>query len=174
MTALVFVDANVLLYARDETEPSKRKQARAWLEHVWRNGLGRTSFQVLSEYHVNLRRMAGSLVSQEEIWNDVAKYLAWQPQPINEELFQRAHEVEKRHRLSWWDSMVVAAAQLTQCSVLLTEDLQDRAAYGSVTVRSPFTLTIEEPRPVYAAGPADFTVRHRRRGRPRATPLAAT
>jgi len=172
MTAPVFVDANVLLYARDEAEPSKQKQARAWLEHLWRKELGRTSLQVLSEYLVNLRRVAGSSLPQEEVWNEVAKYLAWEPQPINEELFSGAHEVERRYRLSWWDGMVVAAAQLTRCSVLLTEDLQDRAAYGSVTVRSPFTLAIEEPRPVYAAGPDAPALRHRRRGRPRATALA--
>jgi predicted nucleic acid-binding protein len=171
MTALVFVDANVFLYARDETEPEKLAKARSWLEHLWHNRLGRTSLQVLSEYYVNLRRIASSN-SRADLWKDVAKYLAWQPQAINEELFNCAREVELRYRLSWWDSMVVAATQLTQCSVLLTEDLQDKADYGGVTVRSPFTLAVEEPRSAYAAASGGLPLRHRRRGRPRTTALA--
>ena len=75
------------------------------------------------------------------------------------------HEIEQRYRLSWWDSMVVAAAQLQDCTLLLTEDLQDGMVFGAVIVRSPFTLAVEEPRPGYEAA---STVRpHRSRGRPR-------
>jgi len=42
-------------------------------------------------------------------------------------------------KLSWWDAMIVAAAQLQDCVLLLTEDLQDGAAFGGagVTRRSP-------------------------------------
>ena len=86
-----------------------------------------------------------------------------------EPLFRRAREIEQRWRLSWWDSMVVAAAQLQGCALLLTEDLQDGAAYGGVTVRSPFTLDVREPIPAYAVAPA-ATPRHRGRGRPRKQP----
>jgi len=56
MTGPVFVDADVFLYARDERDPAKLPRARAWLDHLWREGRGRTSVQVLSEYYVNLRR----------------------------------------------------------------------------------------------------------------------
>jgi len=45
-----------------------------------------------------------------------------------------------------WDAMVVAAAQLQDCALLLTEDLHDGAVFGAVTVRSPFTLGVEEAR----------------------------
>jgi predicted nucleic acid-binding protein len=38
MTGPVFVDANVFLYARDEREPVKLPRARAWLDHLWREG----------------------------------------------------------------------------------------------------------------------------------------
>jgi len=72
---------------------------------------------------------------------------------------------ELRHRLSAWDSMVVGAAQLQDCALLLTEDLQDGAAFGGVTVRSPLTLDVREPAGAYAAAPAARS-RHRPRGRP--------
>ena len=165
MTAPVFVDANVLLYSRDPLEPAKMSQARAWLDHLWRQSLGCTSMQVLSEFYVNLKRKAGAGLAPDEAWREVSKYLAWRPQAIDEDLFRRAHEIERRHRLSWWDSMVVAAAQVQHCVLLLTEDLQDGAVLGSVTVRSPFTLAVQEAAAAYTAPRA--APRYRSRGRPR-------
>lgn len=62
--------------------------------------------------------------------------------------------------------MVVGAAQLQGCALLLTEDLQDGAVFGDVTVRSPFTLDVHEPAAAYAVTPA-ARPRHRPRGRPK-------
>jgi predicted nucleic acid-binding protein len=163
MIALVFVDANVLLCARDAGEPVKQPRAKAWLEYLWREASGRTSMQVLSEYYVNLKRK-GSAVAAEEAWEDTRMYLAWHPREVDEEVFLRARDIEQRFRLSWWDSLVVAAAQLQDCGILLTEDLQDGAILGTLTVRSPFTLAIGEPAGSYAARPS--RLRHRLRGRP--------
>lgn len=163
MIAPVFVDANVLLYARDANEVVKQPRAADWMAWLWREQSGRTSMQVLSEYYVTVTRKVRPAVSTEVAWNDVKSYLAWRPQAIDEALLQRAREIEQRYRLSWWDGMVVAAAQLQDCALLLTEDLQDGADFGAVTVRSPFTLAVEEPRPKYQVA---STVRpHRRRGR---------
>lgn len=166
MTELVFVDANVLIYARDRAEPQKQGRAAEWLAHLWLEARGRTSMQVLSEFYVTVTRKLAARVAPEEAWEEAKTFLAWRPQPVDEALLERTHEVERRWRLSWWDAMIVAAAQLQGCAVLLTEDLHDGAVYGGVTVRSPFTLTVREPVASYAAGsrPRD---RHRPRGRPR-------
>jgi predicted nucleic acid-binding protein len=167
-----FVDANVLIYARDPGEPLKQQRAQEWLLYLWREGLGRTSVQVLSEFYVNVTRKLANPVSAEDAWQEVRSLLAWRPHPVDEALFLRAREIEQRWRLSWWDSMVVAAAQLQSCAVLLTEDLQDGAVYGGVTVRSPFSLAAREPLPSYAVVPA-ARPRHRGRGRPRRQPQPA-
>ncbi len=165
MTGPVFVDANVFLYARDADEAQKRPRARAWLEYLWREALGRTSIQVLSEYYVNLKRKGASILAARDAWEDVRMYLAWNPREIDAEVFLRARDVEQRYRISWWDSLVVAAAQLQDCAVLLTEDLQDGAVFGTVTVRSPFTLAAGEPGARYAVAAAPS--QHGTRGRPR-------
>lgn len=125
--------------------------------------------QVLSEYYVNARRLGG--VAAGDLWKSVERYFAWNPQPIDEALLRRAHEVEQRWRLRWWDSMVVAAAQLQDCTLLLTEDLQDGGVYGTLTVRSPFTLEVREPSATYAAKPLAASL-HRPRDRPRRTAYA--
>lgn len=165
MGALVFVDTNVLLYARDVTEPAKRPRAQAWLEHLWRERLGRTSMQVLSEYYFNLKRVGGPRITAEEAWERVTRYFAWKPLPADEALLRRARDIEQRYRLGWWDSMVVGAAQMQDCALLLTEDLQDGAVLGGVRVRSPFTLAVEERAAAYVAR-AVSAPRHRPRGRP--------
>ena len=166
MTAPVFVDTNVLIYARDPGEASKQRRAQEWLSHLWRDGTGRTSMQVLSEFYVNVTRKIATPVTPESAWNEVSTFLAWRPQPIDDSLMRRAWSIEQRHLLSWWDSMVVGAAQLQGCSLLLTEDLQDGASYGDVTVRSPFTLEAREPAAAYASMPVS-SPRHRSRGRPK-------
>jgi predicted nucleic acid-binding protein len=166
MTAPVFVDTNVLLYWRDGRHPAKQARAAAWLAHLWREQTGRTSTQVLSEYYVNVTRKLVPGLPAEEAWDDVEALLAWEPQPVDGALLQRGREVIRRYGLSWWDGLVVAAAQAQGCSLLLSEDLQDGAAYGGVSVRSPFTLALGEEAAAYGAAPA-VVARHRPRRRPR-------
>lgn len=173
MTALAFVDTNVLLYARDAGEPAKQPRAASWLDYLWRDQAGRTSMQVLSEYYVNATRKLDPGLSPDEAWDDVTALFAWQPQPVDAALLQRGREIERRYRLSWWDSLVVGAAQLQSCALLLSEDFQDGGVYGSVTVRSPFTLALGEMSSSYAASPLALSG-HPRRGRPRKSKVSAT
>lgn len=171
MTGPLFVDTNVLLYASDAGEPARQARAQAWLDRLWQEESGRTSVQVLSEYYVNLKQRSPKGVADEDTWARVAKYFVWRPQPVDETLFRHAREVEQRWRISWWDSMVVAAAQMQYCTLLLTEDLQDGMAFGSVTVRSPFTLEVRQPAAAYDVA-LHRPSPHRPRGRPRRTAFA--
>jgi predicted nucleic acid-binding protein len=165
MTATVFVDTNVFVYARDASEPAKQPRAAAWLAHLWRGRTGRTGLQVVSEYYVNVTRKLRPPLSLDDAWDDVRSMLQWRPQPVDEALVVRAHELCRRHRINWWDAQIIAAAQLQGCALLLTEDFQDGATYGHITVRNPFKLAIEEAGAQYglAGAPPE---RHRKRGRP--------
>jgi predicted nucleic acid-binding protein len=165
MTALVFVDTSVLVYARDKREATKQPIARHWLGLLWRERSGRTSVQVLNECYVTLTRKLQPGFSSDAAWDYVHELFAWTPQPIDLDVMLRARELERRHSLSWWDSLVVGAAQAQNCNLLLTEDLQDRAVYGGVTVRNPFTLGVSEAATEYATEPA-VARPYRSRGRP--------
>ena len=162
MTAPCFVDASVFLYARDPRDPVKQTRAAEWIDWLWQQRAGRTSMQVLAEFYAAATRHLG--LDSDVAWDEVKRYLAWTPLPTDEALLRGAREIERRYRLSWWDSMVVAAAQLQDCAVLASEDLPDGTAFGALTVRNPFTSALEEP-------PAEYLVRaasvHRPRGRPR-------
>ena len=166
MTALVFVDTNLFVYAHQANEPLKQPVARRWLERLWGDHSGRTSVQVLNEYYATLTRRIKPGVAAADAWDAVRNLMAWNPQPIDCDLLSSAHEIERRYQLSWWDSLIVGSAQAQSCSLLLTEDLQDRALFGTVTVRNPFVLGVAEPEAEYAITAA-VTSRHRPRGRPK-------
>lgn len=166
MIDTVFVDTNVLVYARDTAHPDKQSMAMRWLERLWREQNGRTSHQVLNEYYVTVTRKLKPGMRAEDAWDDIETLLAWDPQPTDRELLRQARTVEQRYRLTWWDSLIVAAARLQDCGTLLTEDLQPGMVFGEITVRSPFQPVAEETRAAYAPG-TGIARRHRPRGRPR-------
>jgi predicted nucleic acid-binding protein len=166
MTARVFVDTNVLVYARDASEPAKQQLASAWLERLWRERSGRISVQVLSEYFVTITQKLKPGLPAQAAWEDVTLLLTWQPCPIDANILKRGRELQQRHRLSWWDSLIIAAAERQDCALLLSDDLQDGGVYGNVEVRSPFSSKAGEPTKRYAAATATAR-RHPLRGRPK-------
>jgi predicted nucleic acid-binding protein len=165
--ALVFVDTNILIYSRDSRNATKQTLAHEWLQQLWRNRTGRTSVQVLSEYYVNVTRKLKPGLSPQIAWDDVEALQAWKPQAIDVALLNRSRNVERLHRLSWWDSMIVAAAQEQRCTLLLSEDLSHGTHYGDVKVCNPFRLGVSEAAATYAVRRLAATPRYRRPGRPR-------
>lgn len=172
MTAHVFVDTNVFVYAHQVGEPQKQPLAAAWIERLWAERTGCTSIQVLNECYSALTRRTRPIQHSSDAWHYVTRFIAWNPLPVNDALAFRAREVEQRYGLNWWDCLIVAAAQMQNCSMLLTEDLQDRAMYGPVSVHNPFKDAVCDSSvpEMYGVDPG-FAVRrrwHRRSIRPRA------
>ena len=166
MTACVFVDTNVFIYARDSREPLKQGLAEEWLERLWQQRTGRTSVQVLNECYWNLTRKITPPLLADKAWDLVHSLFEWNPQPIDAAVLTRGREIERSYTLSWWDSLIVSAAQAQNCAILLTEDLQNQAVYGGVTIRNPFIEGISDSAVEYR-GAAIATRPYRGRGRPR-------
>jgi len=165
MSVRCFVDASVLLHARDPRDPLKQARAAEWLERLWQQRSGRTSIQALSEFYITATRKLTPRVPEDLAWDELVRYLAWAPQEANEHLLRRARELERRYHLAWWDSTMVAAALMQDCLILLSEELPEGTVFGVLAVRSPFSSVLEAP-------PAEYTVTrahplHRPRGRPR-------
>jgi predicted nucleic acid-binding protein len=165
MTAACFVDANVLVYSCDKSDLRKRTVAAALIDRLWREQSGRTSIQALNEFYTVVTSKAAFNVSHDEAWHVVEELLEWTPRALDGVLLQQARAIETRHRLNWWDCLIVAAAQLQDCSILYTEDLHHGAVFGSVRVSNPFITQVQDSPPVpYSAKRASP---HRPRGRPR-------
>ena len=135
----VFVDTNVLVYVRDLSVPAKQQRAHEWMSALWASRRGRTSVQVLNEYYVTVTRKLAPGLAPRDARDDVGDLRAWAPVPISAGLIDAAFAVEDRFGLSYWDCLIVAAAQATDCDYLLTEDLQDMQRFDTVTVINPFT-----------------------------------
>ncbi len=143
MTALVFVDTNVLLYAQDPREPDKSRQAQRWLSWCWGEGCARSSTQVLHELYVNLRRVAPQM-DADAAKRLVRRYRAWRPWLVDEVTVDLAWEIQDRFDFSYWDGLMLAAAQQQGCRYLLTEDLQHLQQVDSVQIIDPFQMLPEE------------------------------
>lgn len=138
MTDRVFVDTNVLVYARDASETPKQKQAMAWMSHLWRQKAGRLSFQILSEFYVTVTHKLQPGLDPATARDDVRALLAWRPVPLDSHLIDGAWRIQDLYHVSWWDALVISAAQSSACRYLLTEDLQEHQAFGDVEVVNPF------------------------------------
>lgn len=51
-----------------------------------------------------------------------------------------AFDLLEQYSFSWWDSLIVASALKSECSMLYTEDMQDGLVVNkSLTINNPFT-----------------------------------
>jgi predicted nucleic acid-binding protein len=131
-----FVDTNVLLYVIDSARPEKRDRCKEWMNLLWENGAGRTSWQVLNEFYFNA---TGKLHASPKAVRPIVEQLTqWGPPGIGLGLVQQAWTWMDRSSISYWDALIVAAAEHTGCRYLLTEDLQDGREFGGVLVVNPF------------------------------------
>lgn len=138
MTGKGFVDTNILLYARDSSEPLKQEKAETLLRGLWAQRTGRISVQVLNEYFVYATAKLDPGLSREEAWEDVEALKAWQPVPIDMELLSTGYRLQCDYGLSWWDSLIVAAAEVSGCDHIFTEDLSADQSYHGIRVINPF------------------------------------
>jgi predicted nucleic acid-binding protein len=137
MSDRTFVDTNILVYALDDAEPEKREIARR-SPGSKRYGELILSTQILGEFYVTVTRKLAQPVPATK----AAEALDWlgllPVVAIDAALIKSAAQISRSSQLSYWDSLVVAAATRGGCQRLLSEDLNDDQAIGSVCVENPF------------------------------------
>jgi predicted nucleic acid-binding protein len=138
MTVKAFVDTNVLVYAYDRGAGSKHERASGLLEELWTDGNGVLSTQVLQEFYVNVRRKAKKPICHEQARALITDYLSWNPVVNDGATMLEAINFEQRYLLSFWDALIVVAAQKSGASVLFSEDFNDGQTFGTVQVKNPF------------------------------------
>jgi predicted nucleic acid-binding protein len=136
MTALVFVDTNVLLYAFDLADPKRQQAARYWQDELWRSRRGRISFQVLQEFYAKVTQKWPA--GRDQARAEVRDLLSWQPVTVDAAILERGWKIQDRYHLSFWDALIVGAARSARCRFLLTEDLQTNQDLDGVVVVNPF------------------------------------
>jgi predicted nucleic acid-binding protein len=136
MSARSFFDTNVLLYADDESASVKQRRSRDLVAEHRRAGTGVVSLQVLQEYFVNVTRRLGvdPRIARRKL-ELLAELDVAVPQVPD---VLAAIDLHLLHGFSFWDALILRTAQQAGCSVLLSEDFQDRRKIDGVTIVNPF------------------------------------
>jgi predicted nucleic acid-binding protein len=144
MTGRAFVDSNILVYSRDSSEPEKQRKAQEWMAELWRSRQGRLSFQVLQEFYVTVTRKLNPGMSASDARADVRALLAWEPVVVGGDFLETGWRIQDRFQVSWWDSLIIAAAQTIGARYLLSEDLATGTDFDGVTVVNPLLASFSE------------------------------
>lgn len=133
-----FVDTNILVYAEDRDAAAKHETARDLVLRLWEDREGVLSVQVLQELYVTVTRKLKKPLSSAKALEIVEQYLTWTVVENTGQLLVAAVSLQRRHRLSFWDALIVQAAIDAGCDRLYSEDLGAGQTYASVLVVNPF------------------------------------
>lgn len=137
MSAMRFVDTNVLLYAISTVadEVVKAETAREILDA---DDLA-LSVQVLQEFYVQATRPTrADALSHEDASALTEAFARFPVQVIGLEVMRAALETGNRYQVSYWDAAILEAARAIGCDVVLSEDLDDGQDFGGVRILNPF------------------------------------
>jgi predicted nucleic acid-binding protein len=138
MSAKVFVDTNVLLYAYDSDESVKHNRAKHRLRELWDSNSGTLSMQVLQEFYVNVTRKITRPLARSEARKAVEDYSLWCVETSSQEI-RTAFRIEDEARIGFWDALIVAAALRAGATRILSEDLSAGQRIAGIVIENPFS-----------------------------------
>ena len=129
----VFVDSNILVYAHDRSTGRKHDRANELLQKIWEAGNG----VILQELCVTLRKKAAHPLSIIELRRLIQDYLCWEVIVNTADATIQALDLESRFRISFWDALILQAAETAGAAVVYSDDLSNGQKFGSVRVENP-------------------------------------
>jgi len=138
MSDKVFLDANILVYAHDKDAGEKHSTAVEIVRDLWEKRTGVLSNQVLQEFYVSVTRKIMKPISKSQAREIIRTYICWSMSAITPVSIIRATEIEEKHRISFWDALVIVAAYEAKCERILTEDLNSGQIIEGVLIENPF------------------------------------
>lgn len=137
-TGKIFVDTNILVYAHDIESGPKRTRAAATLEDLWNRRAGVLSLQVLQEFYVTLTQKIAKPLPSKTALDLVRQYGTWEIAKMDVEDLIEAVHLQQKHRLAFWDALIVQAALSSDCGILLSEDMAHNHRLEGLVIQNPF------------------------------------
>lgn len=136
MSARSFFDTNVLVYADDKAAPAKQRRALDLLAEHRRAGTGVVSLQVLQEYFVTVTRKLriDSRIARRKV-ELLAEFDVAAPEVAD---ILAAIDLHRLHGFSFWDALILRAAQQAGCRVVFSENFQEARAIDGLHIVNPF------------------------------------
>jgi predicted nucleic acid-binding protein len=139
MSDRFFLDTNIFIYSFDKNAPRKAARSTELIRRAIQAGIGMVSYQVVQEFfNIALRRFAESMSIA-----DAEQYLSATFRPLlaihsSHALYGQALQLGARHKIPWYDSLILAAAIEGKCDILYSEDFQHGQMFGELRIVNPF------------------------------------
>jgi predicted nucleic acid-binding protein len=134
--SLIFIDSNVFLYAFSDKDSNKQQRAHQLLADLASSIV--ISTQVINEVSVNCLKKL-QLSNAQTLAIQHAFYQKYQVQSLSEDVVLYATQLRDAFRLSYYDSLIVAAALMAGCNTLYSEDMQhDLFVEQRLRIMNPF------------------------------------
>ena len=132
----IFIDTNIFVYTVDKKEDIKQKKARKILKKIVEIHQPVISTQIIKEFyvvainklradHFIVKNIIHNFKNMEVVNNDL-------------ELIEQAIDISVISQITFWDALVVAAAEKANCEFIFSEDLNPGQTYRGVLVINPF------------------------------------
>lgn len=131
-----FFDTNILVYASDKSDPGKRDRARTLLGEAALVDTGVISIQVLQEFFVVATKKLG--IDPLDAKGILESFENFEVVQVTQRLIRDAIDMSVLNRLSFWDALIVAAAESAACELLVTEDMSDGQVIKGVRITNPY------------------------------------
>jgi len=137
MTDKYFCDSNIWLYMLLEKGSKKSIIAQNHIETCGLRNQVVISWQVINEVNANLLKNG---FSEQQILDNIKWMLEISTiQDFTEEIVLNASSLRKKYSISYWDSLIIASALESNCSFLISEDMQDGQKISNLTIRNIFS-----------------------------------
>jgi len=132
----IFIDTNILVYTLDQKNIEKRDMARKIVKKVVESHQPVISTQVIKEFYV----VASNKLKADPIVvkNIIHNFHNMEIVNNDLDLIEQAIDISILSQLSFWDSLVIAAAEKANCEYVLSEDLNSGQNYRGIKLLNPF------------------------------------
>lgn len=138
MAELAFLDANVIVYAMDRSDPTRQRTAAALVGALLEDRRAIISVQVLREFYVIATRKIAAPLTHAAAREVIEDLRALTVVDESSALLADALDILEEARLSLWDALIVAAAARAGCTVLYSEDMAHGQVIRGVRIHNPF------------------------------------
>lgn len=132
----VFIDTNIIVYAADKQDKKRSKLARKLLKELDSSNSGVISTQVLQESFLAFtKKLEIEPLRAKQI---VERLTSFETVTVQTQTISKAIDISILSRLSFWDALIIAAAESAKCEIVYTEDLNDGQIISGMRVVNPF------------------------------------
>ncbi len=97
---------------------------------------------MLGEFFVVVTRKIPQPMTTSEAAEVIDELGAMEVIPLDYQLVQRAIATQREYGTSYWDSLIISAAERAGCGRILSEDLNNGQTYHGIEVQNPFQPSV--------------------------------